>query len=177
MAMDSQASRVPNLADRIQVPSRSSSLCCTPRCSSSLDENSNCPNSLMQAEARTEGQTLASTGYPAEPPASDQTHIAAHVPAARSTQTTGIPNFSRVLSLANDPPMAPRTRIKSARRAGVMRNTTRQEKVKRWEGKTKTVSNWDGLRRVGVFPKRFDVAADFVVLRRIPSYGLKTAIA
>jgi hypothetical protein len=131
----------------------------------------------MQAEARTEGQTLASTGHPAEPLASDQIHIAAHVPAAGSTQTTGIPNFSRVLSPANDPPMAPRTRSRSARRAGVMRNTTRQEKVKRWEGKTKTVSNWDGLRRVGVFPKRFNVAADFVVLRRIPSYGLRTAIA
>ena len=146
--MDSHASRVPNLVDRIQVPSRSSSLCCTSHCSSSLDENSNCSSSLMQAE----GQTLASTGHPAEPLASDQTHIAAHVPAARSTQTTGIPNFSRVLSPANDPPMAPRTRSKSARRAGVIMNTTRQEKVKRWEGKTKTVSNWDGLRRV-CFPK------------------------
>ena len=175
--MDSQASRVPNLVDRIQVPSRSSSLRCTSHCSSSLDENSNCSSTLMQAEARTEGQTLTSTGYPAESPASDQTHIAAHVPAVRSTQTTGIPNFSRVLSPVNDPPMTPRTRSKSARRAGAMRNTTRQEKVKRWEGKTKTVSNWDGLRRVGVFPKRFDVAADFVVLRRIPSYGLRTVIA
>ena len=175
--MDSQASRVPNLVDRIQVPSRSSSLCHTSGCISSLDENSNCPSSLMQAEARTEGQTLASTGHPVEPLASGRTHIAAHVPAAGSVQTTGIPNFSRVLSPANDPPMAPRTRSRSGRRAGVMRNTTRQEKVKRWEGKTKTVSNWDGLRRVGVFPKRFDAAADFIVSRRIPSYGLRTAIA
>ena len=148
--MDSQASCVPNLVDRIQVPSRSSSLRCTSHCSSSLDETSNCSSSLMQAEARTEGQTLASTGHPAESPASDQTHIAAHVPAARSTQTTSIPNFSRVLSPANDPPMTPRTRTRPARRAGAMRNTTRQEKVKRWEGKTRTVSNWDGLRRVGV---------------------------
>ena len=145
MATDSQASRVPNLVDRIQVPSRSSSLCCISHCISSLDENSNCSSRLMQAEARTDGQTLASTGHPAEPP-----HIAAYVPAARSTQTTSIPNFSRVLSPANDPPMTPRTRSRPARRAGAMRNTTRQEKVKRWEGKTRTVSNWDGLRRVGV---------------------------
>lgn len=101
----------------------------------------------MQVEARTEGQTSASTGHPAEPQSSDQTDIAAQAPAARATKTTVIPNFSRVLSPANDPPMASRTRSRSARRAGAMRNTTRQEKVKRWEGKTKTVGNWDGLRR------------------------------
>ncbi|OCK82152.1 hypothetical protein K432DRAFT_349573 [Lepidopterella palustris CBS 459.81] len=146
MAMDSQTSRVPNLIDRPQVPSRSSSLICVSRSDSCIDEKSSCSSSPAQGKANSKGQTSALTREPPHLPPKDQIHIRFSNPATFS-KAAAVPNFSRVLPAANDPPMALRTNKRSASCAGTMRNPTRQAKVKRWDGENRTVGNWDGLRR------------------------------
>lgn len=61
-----------------------------------------------------------------------------------------ITNFSRTSKRQSLPPGAMQQGA-SIRVASVMRNPNKSSPVKRWDGATKTSTDWDGLRRVGIF--------------------------
>ncbi|KAF2501266.1 hypothetical protein BU16DRAFT_522255 [Lophium mytilinum] len=153
------------MVERPPVPSRCSSLRSRSASSNSFhsshdsqDSTSNGTNSSSREQAKpsTQGQIPAVSRVSLDGPSLDLADILAEAKATQSLKLDSVPNFSRVRTSANfdlpeDVPEDAMAPMRVSRRAptgpGAMRNPTRQEKVKRWDGETKTVEEWDGLRR------------------------------
>lgn len=155
MALDSQPFKGPDLGERpqLEIPSRSSSL-----------SHSSCPNSSLTiekdsssashrpAEAKKTAQTSASSSARATPTPERPARIG-HIGAGTGTmETSAASKGSKRLSTTYTPSMsmASNPSKRSASCSAMARNPTRVAKVKRWDGMSRTITDWDGLRRVNL---------------------------
>lgn len=65
-----------------------------------------------------------------------------------TNNSTSIPNFSRRIVTRQNSTASMESRRSSSCAPGLMQNVNRSQRVKRWDGATRTFTNWDGLRKV-----------------------------
>ena len=147
MAAGPISSRSSNYGEkpRPPVPSRTSSLQCPrPNYSDEKGNSTIAPRSTNTAS----GETPA-LSWGAKPTTLRQSLILENGPSLEFLKNHLTLGLSRSYSSRSTP-----TRVKmnqrSASCSGTTRNPTRAARVRRWAGRTRTVSDWDGLRRVSV---------------------------
>lgn len=62
--------------------------------------------------------------------------------------STSIPNFSRRIVTRQNSTSSMESRRSLSCAPGLMQNVNKSQRVKRWDGATRTFTNWDGLRKV-----------------------------
>ena len=129
---------------RPAVPSRTSSLRSSHFSPAAAKDNSSAPLRPVRTDTLSDAPTSPAPSVTTRHTLATQDH--ASLACTRNDQATGL---IRAPSVMTSVPRVDGNR-RSAGCAPPMRNTMRTARVKRWAGLTRTVSNWDGLRRVSI---------------------------